>query len=303
LLHASAADTNRALSSVDAKRIGTAVNTGTSSSRFYNANGSAAGRSQASGNTTRFYQANGASSGRTQQSGGTVYFYDASGRSEGRAQKNGSTTTFYDSNGRPAGRATTSGSVATFVTPAAGLPAALHPPVIQRRSTTLTAVQRGAYPVNRRMKIQSGRKPAATRGVASRKRQHGKPRKPAVLIVDDDCDLREMISVILRRFACVRTYRAATNAEGLRKARRYQISAVISDIGRQKGDGFRFLEEFRREFPRIPVIISSGRAVEDYWPRCERLGAFAFLPKAYKREELVEVVAEALRSARKESRA
>lgn len=114
LLHASAADTNRALSSIDAKRISTAVNAGTSPSRFYNANGSPAGRSQASGDTTRFYQANGASSGRSQESGKTVYFYDASGRSEGRAQKNGNTTTFYDSNGRSASRAATSGGVATF---------------------------------------------------------------------------------------------------------------------------------------------------------------------------------------------
>jgi DNA-binding NarL/FixJ family response regulator len=122
---------------------------------------------------------------------------------------------------------------------------------------------------------------------------------PAVLIVDDDCDLREMISVILRRFAHVRTYRAATNAEGLRKARRYQISAVISDLGRPKGgSGFEFLKEFRKAHPKIPVIISSGSGTLEDLRLVERLGAFAFLPKAYKCEELAGVVMDALRSAR-----
>jgi len=127
--------------------------------------------------------------------------------------------------------------------------------------------------------------------------------KPAVLIVDDDCLMREMISVILRRSGRVRTYRAATNAEGLRKARRYRISAVISDIGRPRGDGFGFLEEFRGEFPRIPVVISSGRVMKDYWQRCKRLGVFAFLPKPYQPEELVRVVEQALCDAGRSSRA
>ena len=36
------------------------------------------------------------------------------------------------------------------------------------------------------MEIQSGRRPRATRGVASGKRKPGKPRKPAVLLVDDE---------------------------------------------------------------------------------------------------------------------
>ena len=146
---------------------------------------------------------------------------------------------------------------------------------------------------------RAGRRPEAARWV----RHALKPRRPAVLVVDDDLMVREIVSVMLRRFAGVRTYRAATNAEGLRKARRYQISVVISDIGRQKGDGFEFLEEFRREFPRIPVIISSGQAVEDYWQRCERLGVFAFLPKGYRAEELVKVVEEALHSAARKARA
>jgi DNA-binding NarL/FixJ family response regulator len=126
-----------------------------------------------------------------------------------------------------------------------------------------------------------------------------KPCKPAVLIVDDDPTIREMASAILRHVARVRTYRAATNAEGLRKARRYEISAVISDLGRPRGgSGFEFLRAFRKAHPKIPVIISSGSATLEDVRLVDRLGAFAFLPKAYKCEELVKVVMDALRSAR-----
>ena len=108
-----------------------------------------------------------------------------------------------------------------------------------------------------------------------------------------------MISVILRRFARVRTCRAGTNAEGLRKARRYEISAVISDLSRSRGgSGFEFLKEFRKAHPKIAVIISSGSGTLEDVRRVKRLGAFAFLPKAYKSEELVKVVMDALRSAR-----
>jgi DNA-binding NarL/FixJ family response regulator len=123
--------------------------------------------------------------------------------------------------------------------------------------------------------------------------------KPAVLIVDDDPTIRELASVMLRRVARVRTYRAATNAEGLRKARRYRISAVISDLGRPRGgSGFEFLKESRRAHPKVPVIISSGSGTLEDVRLVERLGAFAFLPKAYKCEELGKVVMAALRSAR-----
>jgi hypothetical protein len=46
------------------------------------------------------------------------------------------------------------------------------------------------------------------------------------------------------------------------------------------------------------VIISSGSGTLEDLRLVERLGAFAFLPKAYKCEELVKVVMDALRSAR-----
>lgn len=120
-----------------------------------------------------------------------------------------------------------------------------------------------------------------------------------MLIVDDNPTMREMASVILKHYARVRTYRAATNTEGLQKARRYKISAVISDLVRPSGgNGFEFLKEFRKTHSKIPVIIFSGNSEPANRRLAKRLGAFAFLPKGGRCEELAVVVLNALRSAR-----
>lgn len=61
--------------------------------RFYNKNGSYAGRSSEFGNSTRFYDSRGAYSGRVVQNGGTSRFYDSRGAYVGRSDAR-----------RPAGR-------------------------------------------------------------------------------------------------------------------------------------------------------------------------------------------------------
>jgi len=139
---------------------------------------------------------------------------------------------------------------------------------------------------------------AATRSVASRKRQFRKSFKPAVLIVDDDYMMREMASVILKRFAGVRTLRAATNAQALKKALRHKIAAVVSDLVRSGGSGFEFLKQFKKVHPRIPVIICSGNSQPSDRRRAKELGGFAFLAKPYKGDDLAKVVMDALRSDR-----
>jgi DNA-binding NtrC family response regulator len=147
------------------------------------------------------------------------------------------------------------------------------------------------------MKIQSQRRSPATRSVATRKRHFRKPFKPAVLIVDDDYCMREMASMILKRFAGVRTLRAATNAQALKKALRHKMAAVVSDLVRSGGSGFEFLKQFKKAHPRIPVIICSGNSQPSDRRRAKRLGAFAFFPKPYMGEDLASVVIDALRSA------
>jgi DNA-binding NtrC family response regulator len=100
--------------------------------------------------------------------------------------------------------------------------------------------------------------------------------------------------MILKRFARIRTYRAATNAEAFKKVRRHKVAAVVSDLIRPGGDGFEFLKQFRMTHATVPVIISSGNDTPANRRRAKRLGAFAFLPKGYRCEELVKVVMDAL---------
>jgi len=135
----------------------------------------------------------------------------------------------------------------------------------------------------------------------------GKPRRgriprPTVLVIDDDWFTREMVAVILSHLVMARTIRAATNAQAFRKIAKHTISAVISDLVRPRGSGFEFLTVFKEMHPGIPVIICSGNAQIANARRAKRLGAFAFLAKPYKADDLAAIVRNALESSAKEAR-
>ncbi len=55
--------------------------------------------------TSRSYDQQGRATGRTEDRGGTTYFYDQQGRTIGRSEQRDGTTHYYDRQGRGTGRA------------------------------------------------------------------------------------------------------------------------------------------------------------------------------------------------------
>src|SRR5713101_6853613 len=86
-----------------------------------------------------------------------------------------------------------------------------------------------------------------------------KGRRPLVLLVDDDADIRDLTRTLLEGCGDFRVADAATNEEALRIARQRKVDLVISDIMRPGGDGFAFLRIFNKTYPGVPVIIVSGQ--------------------------------------------
>jgi len=83
----------------------------------------------------------------------------------------------------------------------------------------------------------------------------------AVLVVDDEPVIREMLMLILERngFAVVS---AANGAQGLHKYRLYKddIELVICDVAMPEMDGPTLIERLLKERPELPIIMMSDQS-------------------------------------------
>ncbi|MBN1799245.1 MAG: response regulator [Spirochaetales bacterium] len=115
----------------------------------------------------------------------------------------------------------------------------------------------------------------------------------AVLIIDDDEDIRRIIKRQLQRTAYT-VFEAGNRPEAFAILREQNISAVVCDIKMKDTDGFEITQQIKEQFPLLPVIILTGFIGEEYSDKAKELGCFAFLIKPVKREKLIQVLKRAL---------
>ena len=120
-----------------------------------------------------------------------------------------------------------------------------------------------------------------------------------ILIVDDEEDIRDLISGILRDEGY--TTRVAGDSESALaaiRARRPQL--VVLDIWLQgsKMDGIEILETTKREQSDLPVVMISGHGTIETAVASIKKGAYDFVEKPFKADRLLHVVERALESAR-----
>lgn len=113
---------------------------------------------------------------------------------------------------------------------------------------------------------------------------------PLILIVDDDRQMRTMLSTMLSlQGYAVQT--ATDGEDGLRKLQEYVPALVLLDLKmpRMNGAEFRAAQErLPRMLADIPVVIISG--VEGDHHRRERLHAVDYIPKPIDDVELLKLV-------------
>jgi DNA-binding response OmpR family regulator len=111
------------------------------------------------------------------------------------------------------------------------------------------------------------------------------PATPAqVLVVDDDDDLRTMVSKLLTR-AGMRTIEAASGNEGLRKFFASRPDLVVLDVSMPGMDGFEVLERIR-DLSDVPVLLLTAHGVEMEKVRGLKSGADDYVTKPFGRQEL-----------------
>ena len=120
-----------------------------------------------------------------------------------------------------------------------------------------------------------------------------------ILIVDDEADLREMVTSILEQdgFKTIKT--AGTVAEALKICRDWEPDLAILDVMLPDGNGFSLFEQMRT-FTEVPVLFLTARGEEDDKWKGFGLGADDYIVKPFLPKELLFRVMAILRRSYKE---
>lgn len=107
-----------------------------------------------------------------------------------------------------------------------------------------------------------------------------------VLVVDDDQDLLQLLSIRLQRAGFA--VETASDAEiALGKLNRVQPHVVVSDLKMQAMDGLDLLCEIEARYPVLPVILLTAHGTIPDAVTATEKGAFAFLTKPFNDDELL----------------
>ena len=116
-------------------------------------------------------------------------------------------------------------------------------------------------------------------------------RRLRILIVDDHPIVRQGLRQTLVDAADVGELgEAATAQQALDLVRRQDWDAVVLDIGLPGRGGLEVLKDIKQERPRLPVLILSMHAEDQYAVRAIRAGAGGYLTKEAAPDKLLDAI-------------
>ncbi|NOX94312.1 MAG: sigma-54-dependent Fis family transcriptional regulator [Alphaproteobacteria bacterium] len=120
-----------------------------------------------------------------------------------------------------------------------------------------------------------------------------------ILVVDDEEDIRELVSGILEDEGFA-PRRAADSTSALAAVKDRLPSLVILDVWLQNSemDGIEILAELKKLHPDLPVVIISGHGTIETAVAAIKKGAYDFIEKPFNADRLILVVNRALEAAR-----
>jgi two-component system response regulator GlrR len=114
-----------------------------------------------------------------------------------------------------------------------------------------------------------------------------------VLVVDDDLELGELISLRLEahgmRVTCV-----PTGQQAIERVERDEVDAMVLDLRLGDMDGLEVLAQARERVAELPVVILTAHGTIETAVEAMRRGAYGFLTKPFQDHELVQKLVHAL---------
>ena len=118
--------------------------------------------------------------------------------------------------------------------------------------------------------------------------------KPAVLVVDDEPDLCELLSITLQRMDLdPRTAGTVGAAQRMLKTERYDL--CLTDMQLPDGDGLELVKWIQQYAPTVPVAVITAHGNMETAVRALKLGAFDFVSKPLDLAGLRKLVATAIK--------
>jgi DNA-binding response OmpR family regulator len=110
-----------------------------------------------------------------------------------------------------------------------------------------------------------------------------------ILVVDDQDDVRAMISIVLRvnHFEIVEV---ASGAAALKEFESSKFDMAIVDIFLQGTNGFDVIRMMRERIPDLPVVAISGMTALDFVSAAPELANVIGLQKPFRPNELVRAI-------------
>ena len=120
-----------------------------------------------------------------------------------------------------------------------------------------------------------------------------------VLIVEDEDDIRAMISGILEDEG-YQVREAATSQDAVEAVKKRKPNLVVLDVWLKGSemDGIELLAELKTRYKNLPVIVISGHGTVETAVSAIRKGAFDYIVKPFKAEKLLVTATRALENAR-----
>jgi two-component system response regulator AtoC len=118
-----------------------------------------------------------------------------------------------------------------------------------------------------------------------------------ILVVDDEARMRELVTKVLAREGY--TVRALPRAQDVLQALEEEpVDLIISDIRMPEMDGLTLLQEVKRVAPETSVLLMTAFGSIDTAVQAIKAGAYDYLTKPFKMDEIIVVVRRAMEERR-----
>src|SRR6188474_2204945 len=121
------------------------------------------------------------------------------------------------------------------------------------------------------------------------------PEKKQILVVDDEANLRRVLSAQLARDG-YEVHTAEDGEAALAFLKEHHIDMVITDLRMPKVDGMDLLRAALRDDPSRPVVMMTAHGTIDNAVEALKTGAFDYITKPFDQNEVRNVVRKALRT-------
>jgi len=121
--------------------------------------------------------------------------------------------------------------------------------------------------------------------------------RQTILVAEDDDEMRRLLEEVLNE-ASYRVLTAGDGADALEQLGRHEVDAIVTDLRMPRMEGDALLAEVRRCRPDVPVIVITAFGSIESAIDLIKGGAYHYLTKPFRMEELLLSVAAALRERR-----